>query len=150
MSIILNGKVIAGASTGGTGPFVFHIDSNGHLIMDYEGTTAPGAAINSSGHLILDVNGQTIDCGEVTCNSDLTSINAAGTTNATGSTISSGMYFYLDGVLVKAKTDIASGATFTENTNYEAVTAGGLNDLKSAFNTISSESLYTGVTITPV
>ena len=43
--------------------------------------------------------------------------------------IASGKYFYLDGALVKAKTAIAIGDTFTEGTNYEAVTAGGLNDL---------------------
>ena len=63
---------------------------------------------------------------------DLTSIIATGATNATGATITSGTYFYLNGTLVIAKADIASGATFTENTNYEAVTAGGLNSLKSA------------------
>ena len=64
---------------------------------------------------------------------DLTSIIATGATNATGATITSGTYFYLNGTLAVAKADIASGATFTENTNYEAVTAGGLNSLKSAF-----------------
>ena len=65
---------------------------------------------------------------------DLTSIIATGATNATGATITSGTYFYLNGTLAVAKADIASGATFTENTNYEAVTAGGLNSLKSAFS----------------
>lgn len=63
---------------------------------------------------------------------DLTSIKATGTTNATGSTITSGTFFYLNGTLCKAKSDIASGATFTLNTNYEVVTAGGLNSLNSA------------------
>lgn len=61
--------------------------------------------------------------------SDLTSINATGTTNTTGSPIDAGKYFYLNGELVKAKVDIASNATFTLNTNYEEVTAGGLNDV---------------------
>ena len=56
--------------------------------------------------------------------SDLASINLTGTTNTTGSQIDAGTYFYLNGVLVKAKADIASGATFTSGTNYEAVTAG--------------------------
>lgn len=60
---------------------------------------------------------------------DLASIQASGSTNATGSTIPTGTYFYLNGVLVQAKTDIASGAAFTENTNYAAVTAGALNML---------------------
>lgn len=63
---------------------------------------------------------------------DLTSIKATGTTNATGSTIKSGTFFYLNGTLCKAKSDIANGATFTLNTNYEVVTAGGLNSLNSA------------------
>ena len=82
---------------------------------------------------------------------DLTSIIATGATNATGATITSGTYFYLNGSLVVAKADIASGATFTENTNYEAVTAGGLNSLKSALNyksgdTISLSGMYLGMT----
>lgn len=59
--------------------------------------------------------------------SDLASINITGTTNSTGSTIAIGTYFYLNGQLVKAKTDIAANAAFTLNTNYEVVTAGALN-----------------------
>lgn len=55
---------------------------------------------------------------------DLTNLDLTGTTNTTGSTISSGTYFYLNGTLVRAKTAIASGATFTLNTNYEVVTVG--------------------------
>ena len=62
---------------------------------------------------------------------DLTSIIATGTTNATGATIAKGKYFYLNGALVQAKADIASGATFTSGTNYAAVTAGGLNNINS-------------------
>jgi hypothetical protein len=58
---------------------------------------------------------------------DLTNLDLTGTTNTTGSTISSGTYFYLNGVLVRAKKAIASGATFTLNTNYEVVTDGALN-----------------------
>lgn len=78
-----------------------------------------------------------LDLGVVTdankaAKSDLTSINATGTTNTTGAAISSGTFFYLDGTLVRAKANIAIDATFTENTNYKVVTAGGLNDLKSA------------------
>ena len=64
--------------------------------------------------------------------SDLTSIKAVGSTNATGSTITKGTYFYLNGTLCQAKADIAVNATFTLNTNYEVVTAGGLNSLNSA------------------
>lgn len=71
--------------------------------------------------------------------SDLTSIKAVGSTNATGSTITKGTYFYLNGKLCLAKSDIANGATFTLNTNYEVVTAGGLNSLNSALDTINSK-----------
>lgn len=58
---------------------------------------------------------------------DLTTIIATGTTNTTGTTITAGTYFYLNGALVRAKADIGSGATFTNGTNYEVVTAGALN-----------------------
>ena len=61
--------------------------------------------------------------------SGIASINLTGTTNDTGATISQGTFFYISGTLVTAKTDIANGATLTEGTNYEAVTAGGLNAL---------------------
>ena len=66
--------------------------------------------------------------------SDLTSISTTGSTNNSGSTITSGTFFYKSGSLARALTDIASGATLTLNTNYELVTAGGLNELNSALN----------------
>lgn len=66
--------------------------------------------------------------------SDLASIHATGSTNTTGAKIDAGTYFYLNDVLVRAKTDIAVNATFTSGTNYETVTAGGLNDLMSAID----------------
>jgi len=56
---------------------------------------------------------------------DLAEIQATGSTNTTGSKISAGTLFYLNGTLVRAKQDIASGAAYTLNTNYEAVTVGG-------------------------
>lgn len=58
---------------------------------------------------------------------DITSILQTGTT-ATQS-ILKGKYFYLNGTLVKAKTDISNGATFTLNTNYEEVSEGAINEL---------------------
>ena len=70
-------------------------------------------------------SGEEID--ELAIQSDLASIHATGSTNTTGATIAAGTYFYLNGVLVRAKAAIANGATFTENTNYETVTAGALN-----------------------
>ena len=45
-----------------------------------------------------------------------------------------GEYFYLNGLLYKAKTAIGNGDTFTENTNCEKVPAGGLNELKAAID----------------
>lgn len=51
---------------------------------------------------------------------DLTSISESGTTASQA--ISAGTLFYLNGILVEAKVDIASGATFTLNTNYEVTT----------------------------
>lgn len=76
---------------------------------------------------------------------DLTSIIATGTTNATGATIANGTYFYLNGTLVQAKADIASGATFTSGTNYEAVTAGGLNSLNDY---LANVPLFKTITVT--
>ena len=65
---------------------------------------------------------------------DLTNIDLTGTTNNTGSTITSGTIFYLNGTLVKAKTDIANGATFTLNTNYEETEVGSeIKDIKDTF-----------------
>lgn len=58
---------------------------------------------------------------------DLSSIIQTGT--ASSQAISSGTYFYLNDVLVRAKVAIANGATFTLNTNYEIITAGALNDI---------------------
>lgn len=80
--------------------------------------------------------------------SDLASIHATGPTNTTGAAIAAGTYFYLapqsgdDEIMVQAKADIAINATFTLNTNYKTVTAGGLNDLMSAFGKV----LYTSNT----
>ncbi len=70
---------------------------------------------------------------------DLTNITATGTKNTTGSQITSGTYFYLNGTLVKAKSNIATNATFTLNTNYEIVTAGGLNNLGSQVSNLTSQ-----------
>lgn len=68
---------------------------------------------------------------------DLTSIIQTGTTASQA--ISAGTYFYLNGTLVRAKVDIANGATFTLNTNYEVVTAGALNELNDALNYSTTE-----------
>ena len=72
---------------------------------------------------------------------DLSSIIQTGTTSS--QSISAGTYFYLNGTLVRAKVDIANGATFTLNTNYEVVTAGGLNDLYNYVTKNGVSSTYT-------
>ena len=58
--------------------------------------------------------------------SDINQTAANGCTIVNG--IAKGTYFYLDGVLVKAKTSISNGDSFTSS-NYEVPTAGALNDL---------------------
>ena len=67
---------------------------------------------------------------------DLTSIQATGTTNTTGAAIPAGAYFYLNGILYRAKTQIDQNATFTVNTNCEQVTEGGLNSLRVLTGTV--------------
>ena len=87
--------------------------------------------------------------GNLASKSDLTNVFESGTTASQA--ISAGTYFYLNGTLVRAKTAIASGATFTENTNYEVVTAGALNAVNannfqtavSLVSYTSSSNLYT-------
>lgn len=49
---------------------------------------------------------------------DISNIQITGSTNTTGATIATGTIFYLNGELVRAKANIAAGATFTLNTNY--------------------------------
>lgn len=88
------------------------------------------------------INALTSEVEKKSDKTDLTSISITGTTNTTGATIATGTYFYLNGSLVRAKADIANGASFTLNTNYEVVTAGGLNDI---YNRCSKKK-YTGTT----
>lgn len=76
---------------------------------------------------------------DVAHQTDLTNIRETGTTASQA--ISAGTYFYLNGTLVRAKVDIANGATFTLNTNYEVVTAGGLNELNDAISTLVTTRL---------
>lgn len=59
--------------------------------------------------------------------STISNISIFGTTNSTGSTITKGTYFFINGALCKAKTDIANNATLTLNTNYEKVNSGLAN-----------------------
>lgn len=70
---------------------------------------------------------------------DLASISETGSTASQA--ITAGTYFYLNGEYVKAKTDIASGATFTLNTNYVVATVGDnllSGDLDIVLSTVGS------------
>lgn len=93
--------------------------------MDGTGAAGSTGEVSDSGH----VHPSDTSKADKT---DLSSIQATGSTNATGAAISAGTYFYLNGVLVQAiGSGIASGAAFTLNTNYKTVPGGGLNNLFS-------------------
>ena len=93
----------------------------------------PVTPTNSDNLLVVQATGQGLapfgsTIGNKAPKSDLASISITGNTNNTGSTIKDATFFYKDGTLVRAKGDIANGATLTVNTNYIFVdTVGGLN-----------------------
>lgn len=75
---------------------------------------------------------------------DIASLSLTGSTNTSGGTIEAGRYFYLNGDLVKAKTDIAAGATFTAGTNYVAAYIGSdLAEVKSDLTKYSTKTITT-------
>lgn len=75
----------------------------------------------------------------------LTNLIINSDTNNTGSTITKGTVFYLYGELCIALVDIASGAEFTPDTNYDNITVGGqITEVKSALGEQSSASGVTG------
>lgn len=101
-----------------------------HTYTPYEWKNAPDhkttpLSADNLNHIEQGIKNAEDDVASVAA--DLTSISQTGSTASQA--ISGGTYFYLDGTLVRAKTDIANGATFTENTNYEAVSDGGLNEI---------------------
>ena len=53
-------------------------------------------------------------------------------TNNTGSTITTGTFFYNNGSLLRAKTNIQNGSAITIGTNAETVTDGGLNSISGS------------------
>lgn len=114
--------------------------SGGHTIEDSTGT-----ALTQRTNLQFDdlsvtddsVNDATVVSASGKADkTNLSTISATGSTNNTGSTIKAGTYFYLDGVLKRAKTDISNGASFTASNmesgdnalNYDA------NNLGTAVN----------------
>lgn len=78
---------------------------------------------------------------------ELSDIFQTGSTCTEANGIAKGVFFYLNNELVVAKTAIASGATFTLNTNYEVPTAGALNALKSAFGDVETETTNIKITL---
>ena len=93
-------------------------------VTDANNITYDSSETYDAGTVGEELNSQRNTLNSKADQSDLASINLTGATNTTGSQIDAGTYFYLNGALVKAKTNIANGATFTDGTNYEAVTAG--------------------------
>jgi hypothetical protein len=100
-----------------------------HTYTPYEWKNAPDhkttpLSADNLNHIEQGIKNAEDDVVEVDTNrkADLTSISQTGSTASQA--ISAGTYFYLEGTLVKAKVDIANGATFTENTNYEVTTVG--------------------------
>ena len=96
-------------------------------IIPNEGTIEVGTNCVADDSLTTQINTVRNAVATKANKADLTNLDLTGTTNSTGSTISAGTYFYLNGTLVRAKVDIASGATFTLNTNYEIISDGALN-----------------------
>ena len=129
------------------------LDALGNNTDGFYSTTDEGEEYITAANLLYSGN-KTVKTAldERALQSDLTSVSATGSTNTTGSTITSGTFFYLDGVLVRAKTNIASGATFTLNTNYEAVTAGALNWINSDLTakTVVRQNYVNGQTVVNV
>lgn len=76
---------------------------------------------------------------------DLTNIQATGTTNTTGAVIPAGAYFYLNGILYRAKEQIGTNVPFTVNTNCEQATISKMAeywlDVTSQFSTVSGATL---------
>jgi hypothetical protein len=70
---------------------------------------------NTAAHLQNEIDGLN---SSKASKSDITNISITGSANNTGSTIPAGTLFYLNGTLCKTLADVASGATFTDGTNY--------------------------------
>lgn len=116
-----------------------------HTYTPYEWKNAPDhkttpLSADNLNHIEQGIKNAEDDIASVAA--DLTSISQTGSTASQA--ISAGTYFYLDGTLVRAKTAIANGATFTLNTNYEVVTDGALNesDICTLISTITNGTTY--------
>ena len=97
-------------------------------LQDFQSVT-PSSSDNL---LIVQPTGQGLaqfgsTIGNKSLKSELAGPSITGSTNNTGSTIAKNQFFYLNGTLVRATTDIANGATLTSGTNYTGVTSGAVN-----------------------
>lgn len=98
-------------------------------------STVQGASVSDALNTVkITLNQLDVD----KANEDSLALRRSGATN-TGAQISTGTYFYLDGILKKAIATISQNASFTAQ-NCETVTAGGLNDLnaKMSAHTVGS------------
>jgi len=119
----------------------FITDTNGPSCTATDVTYDPSSSALSSTTVQTALNELSDEKADKT---DLTSIHITGSTNNTGSTITSGTFFYLNSSLVRATDDIANGATLTSGTNYDSVTAGGLNNLVSDLSNKMDKANPTG------
>ena len=111
------------------------IDSDGVLSASDQSYSLPTASSEILGGVKVGL-GLSISDGVLSATgaskSDIATLQLIGTINSTGSTITAGTYFYLNGMFVKAKTDIVDGDIFIINTNYEnAVVGNVLSQLNS-------------------
>jgi hypothetical protein len=132
--------------TDGNGVPAWRADANtttGDGIKTKVAKTGSGTAVTNTiaANTTMDNSIGTLLSNDVALNTnkaektDISNIKVTGSTNDTGATITSGKFFYKGTTLVKAKADIAAGATLTENTNYEVATAGDeLTSLNSALD----------------
>lgn len=104
-------------------------------IADNLSTLSPVMSLSAKQGNVLDTNKAN--------KTDISSIITTGTKNTTGAQIASGTYFYLNGQLVKAKSNIAVNDDYTLNTNYEIATVGGvLTELNSKVILKNSDGIY--------
>lgn len=104
---------------------------------NFVGTTAEWNALSAAQKAEFDASkGVTVNLsddseGNSASRNDISTLQLTGNTNTSGNTIAAGVYFYLNGSLTKAKTNIVNGDTFVLNTNYELKT---INDVLIELN----------------
>ena len=136
-------SAVSSPSASGTAvAFIDTISQDTQGVISPTKKSIPEATTNAAG--LMSSSDKTKLIGAVP-KSDLTSIIVTGTTNTTGEKIATGTYFYLNGTLVQALTNIASDANFTSGTNYETVTVGGLNIINNQILKVDSIQYIRGI-----